>query len=179
MPCAGGAKGGLRGRPPLDVPPPEEGKEAIRTPPPLPLDSIPSPAQDAVRILHFLVQLLSYMNRQQGSDRSVRSENEVFLPHSHTAMSSGRVSNRTLMQLLRVRPSSLLQQVPPAQLTLSRLAAIQYRLNVAFRPCPVKGSFRAASPIIRRRGTKRTDSRYSRETTKAQTSRNAQQGNDF
>ena len=45
MPCAGGAKGGLRGRPPLDVPPPEEGEEAIWTPPPLPLDSIPSPCE--------------------------------------------------------------------------------------------------------------------------------------
>ena len=67
MPCAGGAKGGLRGRPPLDVPPPEEGKEAIWTPPPLPLDSILSP--DKMRCGSF-VFWCSYCPSRTGNRRA-------------------------------------------------------------------------------------------------------------
>jgi hypothetical protein len=132
MPCAGGAKGGLRGRPPLDVPPPEEGEEAILDAPSPSSGLHPLSQRDAVRIACFLVQLLSYTNRHHGSDRSVRSENEVFLPHSLLAMSSGRVSNRSWMQFVRVWSSSLLQQVPPTKPTLSRLVTVQYRINVDF-----------------------------------------------
>ena len=120
---------------------PRRGRRRFWTPPPPPQDSTLSPVPDAVQILHFPVQLLSCTNRHQLSDRSVRSENTVFLPHSLTAMYKfgeaeswlGNVSKRSGMQFVRVRPSSLLQQVPPAELTLSRLVSILFRLNLG---CP-------------------------------------------
>ncbi len=197
MPCAGGCKAafatqplGLRGRPPrsrsalcLTVPPPEDGEEAIWTPPPPRMLACaaghPSPLPTRCGADPSFSGAVIVTSEPATGERPIRSVGKQSFPPS-----------LAYADVVWTCLKSIIYAVCPCSVRVVTSASspgTAYAFAACDRSIPAQFglSVRVRSRVLfvqRPRSCaagERTDSRYSREAAKVHPSRNAQQGNNL